>query len=356
MENVYKKLAVHLDNTPSGFPETESGVELRILKQLFTKEEAELDLSLVLMLETVETIAKRADKDPKVIEPILIEMGKKGLIIHVNRNGINTFMFAQFVVGIWEYQVNRLTKELIKDFNEYVPFLIKDQYKHKTQQLRVVPVAKAVNTELNIMDYEEVENIIKSQSKILVAPCICRKEHAIMGKGCDKIIEACLIFGSGAYMYENRGIGRTISQKEALDILKKGVKQGLVAQPSNAKKPINICLCCDCCCQILKNIKDFEAPAKIVNSNFQASVEEDECTGCQACEEICPMDAIDMDEEKILASVNLDRCIGCGLCVTVCEFEAMSLKDKKETEKIEPPANIVETYMDIVKEKGLLPS
>jgi len=143
MEDVYKKLAVHLDNTPSGFPETESGVELRILKQLFTKEEAELDLSLVLMLETAETIAKRANKNPKEIEPMLIEMGKKGLAMHVNRNGVNTFMLLHFVVGIWEYQVNRLTKELIKDFNEYVPFLIKDQYKNKTQQLRVVPVAKA---------------------------------------------------------------------------------------------------------------------------------------------------------------------------------------------------------------------
>jgi hypothetical protein len=31
----------------------------------------------------------------------------------------------------------------------------------------------------------------------------------------------------------------------------------------------------------------------------------------------------------------------------------MSLKDKKEIEKIEPPANIVETYMNIAKEKGL---
>ena len=353
MEDVYKKLAVHLDNTPRGFPETESGVELRILKQLFTKKEAELALSLVLMLETAETIAKRVNKDPKEIEPMLIEMGKKGLVIHVNRNGVNTFMLLHFVVGIWEYQVNRLTKELIKDFNEYVPHLIKDQYKNKTPQLRVVPVAKAINTELNIMDYEQVENIIKSQSKILVAPCICRKEHAIMDKSCGKLSESCLVFGGGAYIYESRGIGRTISQEEALDIVKEGVKQGLVPQPSNAKKPLNICLCCDCCCQILKNIKDFEAPAKIVNSNFQASVDINECTGCQACEEICPMDAIEMDEEKIVASVNLDRCIGCGLCVTVCEFDAMSLKDKKETEKIEPPANLVETYMNIAKEKGL---
>ncbi|WP_299979834.1 ATP-binding protein [Desulfobacula sp.] len=353
MNDVYKKLAAHLDNTPSGFPETESGVELRILKQLFTKEEATLALSLVMILETAEAIGQRAQKDPKEIEPLLIEMGKKGLIIHVNRNGVNTFMFLQFVVGIWEYQVNRLTRELIKDFNEYAPYLIKDQYKNKTQQLRVIPVAKAVNTELNIMDYEQVENIIKSQSKILVAPCICRQEHTIMGKGCGKISESCLVFGGGAYIYESRGIGRTISQDEALDIVKEGVKQGLVPQPSNAKKPLNICLCCDCCCQILKNIKDFEAPAKIVSSNFQAIVDQDECTGCKACEEICPMEAIEMDEEKTVSFVNLDRCIGCGLCVTVCEFDAMSLKDKKETEKIEPPANLVETYMNIAREKGL---
>nr|NJM04532.1 4Fe-4S ferredoxin [Desulfobacula sp.] len=175
MEDVYKKLAAHLDRTPSGFPETESGVELRILKQLFTEEEAAIALSLVMMPEPVEAVAQRAGKDPQQIKPILIEMGKKGTLIHVRKAGADSFMLLQFVVGIWEYQVNRLTKELIRDFNEYVPHLIKSQYKNKTQQLRVVPVAKAVNTELNIMDYEQVENIIRSQSKILVAPCICRK-------------------------------------------------------------------------------------------------------------------------------------------------------------------------------------
>jgi electron transport complex protein RnfB len=352
MEDVFKKLAVHLDNTPSGYPETESGVELRILKQLFTEEEAKLTLNLILMPETPEVVAQRAGKTSEEIEPMLIEMGRKGLIIHNSRDGVNTFMLLHFVVGIWEYQVNRLTKELIKDFNEYVPHLIKNQYKNKTQQLRVVPVAKSVNTQMHIMAYEQVEEIINSQSKILVAPCICRKEHEMMDKGCDKIKETCLIFGSGAYIYEGRGIGRTISKQEALDIVKEGVAQGLVPQPSNAKKPINICLCCSCCCQILKNIKNFEAPAKIVSSNFQAMVVADECTGCEACEEICPMDAIEMNEDSI-ANVNTDRCIGCGLCVTVCDFDAMALKNKENIERIEPPANIVETYMNIAKEKGL---
>ncbi len=353
MENVYKKLASHLDNTPSGYPETKSGVELRILKQLFTQQEAELTLSLVMLPEPVESIAQRAGKPAEEIEPMLIEMGKKGLIIHVNRDGQNTFMLLHFVVGIWEYQVNRLTEELIKDFNEYVPHLIKAQYKHKTQQMRVIPVEKAVNTELNIMAYEQVEGIIRSQSKIIVAPCICRKEHKMMDKACGRLEEACLIFGSGAYIYESRGIGRTISQDQALDIVKKGVEQGLVPQPSNSQKPTNICLCCDCCCQILKNIKDLDEPAKIVSSNFQALVDDDECTGCQACEEICPMDAVLMDETKIIATVNINRCIGCGLCVTACQFEAMALTDKIQKERIEPPANVLETYMAIAKEKGL---
>ncbi|MCP4719008.1 MAG: 4Fe-4S dicluster domain-containing protein, partial [Desulfobacteraceae bacterium] len=81
--------------------------------------------------------------------------------------------------------------------------------------------------------------------------------------------------------------------------------------------------------------------------------DQDLCTGCQACEDICPMDAIEMDEENTVATVDIDRCIGCGLCVTVCEFEAMALKDKKDEERWEPPQTIVDTYMNIAKEKGL---
>ncbi|MDT8379467.1 MAG: 4Fe-4S binding protein [Desulfotignum sp.] len=351
MENVFKDLARHLDNTPGGFPSTESGVELRILEQLFTPEEATLALCLVMMPEPVETIAQRAGKSAETILPVLKEMGEKGLILHIRKQGSDTFMLLQFVVGIWEYQVNRLTKELISDFNEYVPYLMKAQEAHKTQQLRVVPVEKSINTQLNIMDHEHLENLVRSQSKILVAPCICRREHTMMGKGCGKMEESCLVFGGGAYIYESRGIGRTITADEAMDIVRKGAAQGLVAQPSNSVKPMNICLCCDCCCQILSNIKKNPAPARIVNSNFQADVDTDQCTGCQACEEICPMDAVTVTDD--LAQVNTERCIGCGLCVTVCDFDAMSLTDKKEMERWDPPQTLVDTYIKIAREKGL---
>ena len=40
MSDVYQRLAQHLDKLPAGFPATESGVEFRILKRLFSEKEA----------------------------------------------------------------------------------------------------------------------------------------------------------------------------------------------------------------------------------------------------------------------------------------------------------------------------
>lgn len=41
-EKIYEKLREHLDSLPTGYPKTQSGVELKILQKLFTEEEAEM--------------------------------------------------------------------------------------------------------------------------------------------------------------------------------------------------------------------------------------------------------------------------------------------------------------------------
>lgn len=351
MDKLYKKLAEHLNNTPGGFPETESGVEIRILKRLFTEQEAETALSLIMMPESVSAIAQRAGKTIEELEPILKKMAEKGLAIHSGKDGNDYYMAAQFVIGIWEYQVNRLNKDLIRDFNEYVPFLIKEQSKAKTKQLRVIPISQSINADMKVMAYEEAEKIIQAQSKILVAPCICRTEHNIMGNGCGRMVESCLVFGGGAYFYEERGIGRTITSDEAIDILHRGVEQGLVLQPGNSKKPLNICMCCSCCCQILSNIKKSDSPAALVNSSYFSEVDEETCTSCGLCAEKCPMDAISMEDT---ATVDIKRCIGCGVCTTACEFESISLRPKNDMDKWIPPENTINTYLTIAKEKGII--
>ena len=350
MSDVYKNLAKHLDNLPAGFPATDSGVELRILKRLFTVQEAELAIGLSMMPEPASTIAERLNMEESSLSRMLEKMSQKGLIFSLHKGGRDLYMAAQFVIGIWEYHVNDLDEELIKDFNEYLPHLMKKVWvNQKTKQLRVIPVSKSISAEMNIMPYEQAEKIIQKQSKIVIAPCICRKEHRMVGKGCDRLLEACLIFGGGAYYYEKNGLGRPISWDKALKILNKGLEAGLVLQPGNSQRPANICMCCGCCCQILKNLKTLDNPAKAVCSNHYAVINENECTACGTCADRCQMDAISVDD---VANINSKRCIGCGLCVVSCDFEAISMLEKDEENRWVPPANTFKTYFNIARERG----
>jgi len=204
---------------------------------------------------------------------------------------------------------------------------------------------------MKVMPYEQAEEIINDQSKIVVAPCICRKEHELIGEGCGKLMDACLIFGSSAYYYEENKLGRTITHDEALDILSQGVEDGLVLQPGNAKKPSNICLCCGCCCQILKNLKTLDEPAKAVSTSWVATVDEDLCTACAVCANRCQMDAITVDDT---AFVDPGRCIGCGLCVPTCDYDAMTLHEVDPDTHYVPPRNTVATYLNLAKDRGLI--
>ncbi|MGB5425119.1 MAG: 4Fe-4S ferredoxin, partial [Desulfobacterales bacterium] len=87
MEPIYNKLAQHLDTLPGGYPATESGIELRILKRLFTPEEAEIAVHLNLMPEPATAIAQRIGVDEATLAPLLIDMSHKGLIIRLERKG-----------------------------------------------------------------------------------------------------------------------------------------------------------------------------------------------------------------------------------------------------------------------------
>ena len=117
--HIYRKLAQHLDDLPAGFPSTESGVEFRILKRLFTQEEAELALHLTLFPDEAEVIASRAGIDLEEAAQRLTKMAKKGLIYSIERDGkLPKYMANQYIVGIWEFNVNNLDVDLIRDMEE----------------------------------------------------------------------------------------------------------------------------------------------------------------------------------------------------------------------------------------------
>ena len=75
MKSVYERLRKKLDDMGTGYPATESGVEIRILKRLFTEEVAEINLDRCigcgLCVSTCETDAMHLVKksDEQLYEP-----------------------------------------------------------------------------------------------------------------------------------------------------------------------------------------------------------------------------------------------------------------------------------------------
>jgi heterodisulfide reductase subunit A len=56
----------------------------------------------------------------------------------------------------------------------------------------------------------------------------------------------------------------------------------------------------------------------------RASVDEDKCSGCRICNDLCPFNAISFDEEKMVTEINPALCQGCGTCVAACPAGAIS--------------------------------
>jgi len=352
-KDVFKKLAMHLDNLPGGFPETETGVELRILRRLFTPEEAEMALHLALLPEEAKVIAHRAKQAEAETKTLLDEMFLKGLLIKLEKEGRSPkYMALQYAVGIWEYHVEDLDRKLAQDMAEYLPTLLNPETWGKGPQLRTVPVGQSISHQLEIMPYELVEEVVRKQNRIVVAPCICRRERKLVGKGCDKPEENCLVLGRGADIYRARGVGRVIDREEALEILRKADEAGLVLQPSNSKDIINICCCCGCCCGVLRGIKRHPKPATVVSTPFFCAVDVEACTGCGICLERCQMEALHLEDEKIVP--DLDRCIGCGLCVSTCATGALSLVRKDQSAQKEVPDTFRDAMVNLAKARGKL--
>lgn len=56
------------------------------------------------------------------------------------------------------------------------------------------------------------------------------------------------------------------------------------------------------------------------------------CTGCRACEQLCPVKCIEMVEDEegfIFPKIDEEKCINCGLCKNRCP----QLKEKEEERK-----------------------
>ena len=359
-DGLYRALQRHLDRMPVPFPATESGVEIRILKHLFTSDEARLALCLSAIPEALDTIHRRVR--PQITREQLAEaldrMADTGSIHKLPGKKGPAYCKSPLVLGMYEAQVDRLTPELERDVRAYFDAEFgREMFTPRTPQMRVVPVNKAIPVEraAAVASYDDIRKFVEaSPGPFAVISCICRQGRALTGEPCKLTSEPrnCLMFGVAATAMTRKGLARPVSKGEMLAFLEQADRQGLVLEPQNTTDPMFVCCCCSCCCGVLTNAKKLERPAEFFQTDFVAAVDHDKCQVCGVCSTRCPMDAVAAasaatdGEPPVVAE---ERCIGCGLCVTTCTSEAIALQKKER--RPPPPKDMRELYTTMFKER-----
>jgi len=342
MADVYRRLAKKLDRLPHGFPATDTGVELKILRKVFSPADAEVALGLEPIPATVDRIARKLRQPADDVRATLDRMAARGQIGSFTMNGVQRYALMPFVIGIYEFQVDRVDREFAELFEEYAPRLLKTLGGHQPALGRVVPINASVDARLEILGHEDMRAIIDDAQSFALRECICRKDQALLGRPCSHTLEACLAFSSEphAFDYFNYA-GRVISKDEALRVLDLTEEEGLVHATYNVReRPMFVCNCCSCCCGFLRGLKEYDAPHMLARSNFVAAIDDEACSACDACAPPrCPMDAIAADDGHY--TVAAERCIGCGVCAPACPTEAIRLVRRPEDERTVPPKDIV---------------
>lgn len=84
-----------------------------------------------------------------------------------------------------------------------------------------------------------------------------------------------------------------------------------------------LCIGCGACVQFCENdsVKLDRTIGPIVHTK-NLEINQDECVNCYLCEENCPVEAIWLDEEKVV--LNNDKCIRCINCTSHCPVGALN--------------------------------
>ena len=353
-DDVYKRLSEVLDTLPNGFPATENGAEIKLLKKIFRPEQAELFCDMKLSFETATQIAERTGRPVEGLEAFLTGMSRQGQLFMIEMGETKFFRMMPWVFGVYEFQLGHMDKELAELNEAYAPVYGKSFFAHTPQLMKSLAVETTIPVHQEALPYEKVSSIIETGQSFLVNECICKKEKGLLGAPCDRPVEVCLAIAPIPGLFDKSPRGKCITREEAYALLDKAEEDALVHLTSNVQAgQYYICNCCKCCCGVLGAINKLGIPASLViNSRYYAQIDADACIGCGLCaDERCQVGAIESTGDVF--RVAPERCIGCGLCVRTCPSEAIRMVSKEPEKIVPPPITESDWFEERGRERGV---
>jgi Pyruvate/2-oxoacid:ferredoxin oxidoreductase delta subunit len=354
--DIYARLAKHLAALGMGYPEKDELLD--ILRENFTLAEAEVALAIpsnCIPFEPapVSQIAQAAGMSEEETSSILVHLADRGLIFSTKQK---CYSLQQFGYGFpqtffWKGADTPFSRKMAAMIVKYArrKQLLDTYGATKTKAFRYVPAYTADPDQHAVFPFEMMEELIDKVRVIALAHCPCRMTMSLVGKKqCNHELEVCMKYDDLAEYLIERGMGREITREEAKDVARRCADAGLVHLVDNAREGIrHTCNCCGCCCWSVGSIRKRSIQRDVLMATyFLRETKEGECTGCGACIEVCPVQAVHMEDGLPVA--DREWCIGCGVCACPCPTKAVVLVRKSGAV---PPKDFRSLHERILKER-----
>ncbi len=361
MEDVYVRLARHLQGLVMGYPFQDSLLDL--LKAMYSPLEAEVALAIPndlapLEVADTETILSRTSlPEPDVMEALESMASKNLLYSATTESGKKGYSLLQVGYGMpqtffWHGKTDETAKKMAKLVLKYfsVPITKEVYGGATTKTYKYSPSSLTVSVPMQgVYPNEQIGSIVENSTKVAVAHCPCRMAARVLGRtDCQHSLEVCIKYDEMAEFLVDRGLARQISKDEAITILKNCEKEGLVHMVDNTQGQVkHTCNCCGHYCWNVGIIRRRRIPRdQLMAVYFIRETDLDECIGCGACADICPVDAVNMVDDKPI--VDEDWCIGCGVCAVQCPAQVITIKRRIPEH---PPETFTGLFEEIKKVK-----
>ncbi|MFO7963801.1 MAG: 4Fe-4S binding protein [Desulfobacterales bacterium] len=324
MKDLYEELAARINAKGSScIP--------RLFELIADEEEARLMLA---MPAAVPELSQKTGIPEARIEDMLKVLFQKGLVFYSKKTDPPTWRMCRSVGQFHDASIlwPGASEEFLKTWSDFCDTEWIDASEamakaHPGVHMRVIPIDTAVESGQQVLPFEDASAIIERARRVAVVPCPCR----VSANKCDKPRDVCIQLNRGADYAIERGTGREITTQEAVNILHEAENAGLVHMTMNSKSAEHvICNCCKCCC-IMIPVLVQRGVGMLGPSRYLAVVDADVCTACGTCEEICPFEAVVVEDTAVIKT---EKCFGCGVCAGACPSGAITLSSIREPDTI----------------------
>lgn len=354
--SVYLAIAQRIDEGPLGVPRSGGDISAAFighLKLMYNPPEAEIVQHLMMPYKFQNTaqVAAACGKAEVEVKNILDALAKRGAILGFG--GMYCLLMIPQILNYFSFypEVRPGDLEAGKLYQQY--FIKEGFYKYYetsekgTPIIRVIPVGRAIQPEQKILDTEEAHKVIEAVKQVALVPCPCRtRTEKLDIRECrgKYPIGSCIMLNNSAQYFVNAGMGKLVTQEQAIRYLDEMQDLGLVATTENFNDPGHdvICLCCDCCCSQLRGRTRWENPAALLPSNFVPEAGDD-CIMCGECVGRCFFDALSLNDAEGKAVADPEKCVGCGVCTLACAQETLKLKRIERSNPFPGPRELYKT-------------